>query len=84
MDKRLLLKYVAGEATPEEVNRVLDWAEQNQANKQYLISLKLTHVASYQPDSRASAQEVERMRASILNGAAGQARQAERLARLEN
>lgn len=69
MDKRLLLKYVAGEATPDEVNRVLDWAEQNEANKQYLISLKFTHVASYQPESKASAQEMERMRATILKGA---------------
>lgn len=66
MDKRLLLKYVAGKATKEEQTTVLDWVDKCESNKQYLISLKLSFVAATMPQKEASEQEMNKMRQNIL------------------
>lgn len=68
MDKKLLLKYVANQATKEEQARVLDWTEECAENKQYLISLKLSYIATTGPEGRASEQEMTRMRETIMQG----------------
>ncbi|MEG0518902.1 MAG: FecR domain-containing protein [Bacteroidales bacterium] len=68
MDKKLLLKYVANEATKEEQVKVLDWMEKRAENKQYLISLKLSYIATTGPKERASEQEMTRMRETIMRG----------------
>lgn len=68
MNKNLLLKYVANEATKEERAMVLDWADKCEENKQYLISLKLFYIAVTGPEEKASEQEMVRMRETIMRG----------------
>lgn len=68
MNKNLLLKYVANEATKEEQVKVLDWAGKCEENKQYLISLKLSYIATMLPEKKATEQEMSRMRETIIRG----------------
>ncbi len=67
MKKSLLLKYLANQASKQEQQQVLDWAEKSESNMNYLISLKLNYVSATLPNTSASEEEMQAMRSSILN-----------------
>ena len=47
MKKELLIKFIAGETTENESAEVLDWADRDKKNFDYLSKLKLTYMAQY-------------------------------------
>lgn len=65
MKKSLLLKYIAGGAGEKEQEEVLRWANADKRNMDYLISLKLTGLASAMPQEKADVSEVASMRRII-------------------
>ena len=66
MRKALLLKYVAGQATEQEQNDVLTWANKCEQNMNYLTSLKLTYISSQMPDEKAEAEDVLAIKKEIV------------------
>ena len=44
MKKELLIKFIAGETTENESAEVLDWADRDKKNFDYLSKLKLTYI----------------------------------------
>jgi ferric-dicitrate binding protein FerR (iron transport regulator) len=58
MRKGLLLKYVAKEATEQEQQEVLAWANKCARNMDYLVELKNTYISSHMPSDLATEQEM--------------------------
>ncbi|MEG0517241.1 MAG: DUF4974 domain-containing protein [Bacteroidales bacterium] len=65
MNKKTLITYIKGEATREQKEAVLNWIDQSPYNKQYLASLKLTHIALDTPKQEASKEELNEIKAKI-------------------
>lgn len=62
MTKYLLLKYIKGEATKEEEQKVIEWVERSSDNKRYLISLNNLWLSQNIPSTTASVSEFEELR----------------------
>lgn len=58
MDKKLLLKYIAGEISEEERREVIDWMDADPANKSYFLDLKNIWVSQNMPGTKASQEEL--------------------------
>ena len=58
MDERELIRYIAGEGTPEERAKVLDWVEESQEHRKRFNGLKNAWVMAHLPQGRASRRNV--------------------------
>lgn len=62
MDKKLLLKYIAGDISEDERRGVIDWIDLNPANKEYFLHLKNIWVLQNMPCEGASQEELSEIR----------------------
>ncbi len=62
MKKDLLIKYIVGNATPDEEKNVLDWIGKHPDNKKYYMDLKNLWVAQTMPQTKASVEELAAIR----------------------
>ena len=65
MNKKLLIKFVSGNASDDECHKVMDWADRDARNRKYLISLKLEYLAQSVPDEKASEKQMQKYRSTI-------------------
>lgn len=59
MNKKLLIKYINGEADEQERRSVIDWIDSCSANKEYFLELKNIWVDRNMPETKASAAELK-------------------------
>jgi transmembrane sensor len=74
MTKRLLIKYLSGNAKDSEEQAVLEWVSRCDDNLKYFVSLKSLWVFQNMPNSQADASEIEDMRkltSSYINNSKG-------------
>ncbi len=67
MRKALLIKYVAGEATEQEQQEVLVWANKSDLNMNYLTSLKITYISAHMPVTEASEADLAAIKNEIMH-----------------
>ncbi len=65
MNKKTLLKYIAGNCSEKEEHEVLKWASRNKKNEEYFIWLKNTCVSATMPDTKASDEEMTIFRSCL-------------------
>ncbi len=65
MEKKLLLKYLEGNATSDEVAEVFKWVDRSEKNRDYLMRLKMTHLIATIPESPADEVRVGKMMSEI-------------------
>lgn len=65
MEDKLIIKYIAGQATPEEKERILTWIEQAPENQQKYNRLKNTWVMCHLPQQKTSAAEARQYTRSL-------------------
>lgn len=58
MEEQELIRYIAGEGTPEERERVLDWVEESPEHRKRFNGLKNTWVMMHLPQGRVSRKDV--------------------------
>lgn len=61
MRKKILLKYVSGEASQTKREEVMEWAGKNKANELYLARLQNLWISQNIPQDKASVAEMEKM-----------------------
>lgn len=67
MKKSTLLKYVAGDLSPDERRAVHEWAEKSELNMKYLSRLKNLYVMDTMPDEFMSAESSDAMLSFVKN-----------------
>lgn len=63
MTKDLLIKFIKGQASPDEEIRVLSWIQKNKGNEEYYFGLKNLWLSQNLSQQKATLQELERFKA---------------------
>jgi ferric-dicitrate binding protein FerR (iron transport regulator) len=71
MNKDLLLKYIQGNSTADEADRVMAWVGQDERHEQYLVRLMNLWVSQNVPQDKASEEELADMYEAIERNARG-------------
>ncbi len=61
MNKTIIIKYISGQATPQETEEVLKWVSENKENETFFLKLMNLWIAGNMPEEKADESEVRAM-----------------------
>lgn len=68
MNKKIIIKYIEGKATPEEKKRLLDWMNESPENSKYFAEVRDLFILSSIPQNSASGEEMKIAEAIMAAG----------------
>ncbi len=68
--EKLLIKYLEGNATPDEIEEIFNWVDLSEENKEHLMQVKTAYMLSTVPNTQAEEERVESMMSEIRQRAA--------------